>query len=939
MNWPWAARRREQREGSTVDPDLLAIFPADDDDPELLQFAQHLRSLRPHRPGELPDAAFQQGLRSRLLAEARQRRARRLDIGVRLGVGLGMAGLAMVALVAIAIAIFPPAAGPVLAQSRQAGSHALAPTQAIELSFNRPMAEAAVEAGLRIRPAVPFTTTWTDPEHLTIHPRHALAQDVSYVVTIARTSARAANGAEAARSIVIPFGTAAAKPTPARTAIGPRVTRVVELARADGATALLKGPGGMLYVSATGTLVPAGARTIRRLPLAVRSVATLGAGAIGNSLGALRPRRASATPSPTASPSAAVSPSPASTPSPPASLAPGATPSASSLPGAGTAGRAVVAASPSPSPGTTATPTAPIVPTPTSLAPTATALPTASPSPTPTGAGVPVLSAGPGALATPSVSAGVTPNPGGTIAAVPSPSSTSSPSPSARVRPLAPSIGQPGPAATVFRLSPDGRTSVPLLRGVHGVTLSPDGTSVAGWAVAAGGSQVLEVANTAGVRSAEVLTHSPLADPTATWLDDGHLLVSTAEGLVSIGLDRHVAPVDVGVRLGHEGYFRLAPSGLDLYSVPGGRPTVTNLTTLTTVRLPGLVAGPVWSPDGAHLAYVTAAGGVETLDRANADGSDPAPLFAGARGARIAHLAFSPGGQFVAFTVTRPGGAPELTVAGTASGAVTTLSARPGIVDPVWSATGSAIAALELGPTGVAGAVLTFELSDVGAVGTSPQGLAAAAASTLAQAQVTGPRAAGLAARVLAASARVPAAALFPGRFNRAYILSTTPLATSAGAYGVDVHLIRDATATQPTEYLQEQLTVQVAGQRARVLAVTASVMEPVPSGPTVMQTQVVSGADGTTVFRLQFDADLDPATVSAHAVSLTVGNTVVTGLQLAYSPSTRTLSVSAGPIPAGAITLTVGAPLADVDHTPMGAPFHLALPATLPSLEAAPPS
>ncbi len=922
--WGAAGRRRGQQPPPGIDPDLLAIFPdGDTDDPDLLEFAQHLQSLRGLRPGTPPDPGFQRGLRARLLAEARQRRARRFDVGVKLGAGLGMAGVALLAVVAISIALVPPTTQSVLARSRQAGTHDLAPTQAIQLSFNRPMSETAVEAGLRIRPAVPYTATWIDPQHLVIRPQHALTPDVSYVVTIARTAARAADGAEAAHAIVIPFGTAAGRASATPPAPGPRVTAVVEVALADGASGLLQGPGGMLYVSATGPLAPTGARAIRRIPLAIGLTPAVGArpaSGAGSPLGALAGTVPTASPSATAPtgpthPSARAVPSASPSPTPPAAM--------STSPGVAGNG---VAASATASPLPTTTPPAP----PASATPTPGVTPVPSATPAATPSGIPVLSAGPGPTGTPPAATGA-------------PSPTSHPTVPATSRPAfqprSPSIAGPGPLTTVFRLTPDGASSVPLLRSVRGVTLSPDGTSVAGWADGTGGSQVLEVANTSGARAVEVLARSALADPTAAWLDGGHLLVSTASGLLSVGLDGHLAPVDAGVAIGAEGYFVLAPSGLDLYSVPGGRPMVTNLTTLTTLPLPQLVAGPVWSPDGTHLAYVSAAGGVETLELANADGSDPTALFADARGAHIAHLAYSPQGRFLAFTTSRPGGPPELAVVDTATGTVTTLSARPGMTDPVWNAAGSAVSALERAPGHRAAAVLTFRLSDVGAAGPSPSGLAAAAAATLAQAQVLGPRAQGEAARVVAASARIPAATLFPGRFNRDYVVTTTPIAAAAGTFAVDVHLIRDATVTRPPQYLREQMTVRVAGGRARVTAVTASVLQPVPSGPIVMQTSVTGGTDGTTVFRLQFDADLRPSTVSAHAVSLTVGDTVVTSLQLAFSPVTRTLAVSAGPLPPGPLTLTVGAPLADVDGTPMGVPFHLTLPGTMPSLEAAPPS
>jgi len=258
---PWRKRRPSApRPGD--DGELSDLFgdKGGRSEPGLLETARQIRSLAASHPASEPDPNYRAHLRASLLEEAslrhRNRPRQRRRFGLVFGAGLGIAGLAMVAVVLFSVVGVPAGTASVTVHAAVQGDPRVPVTEAIQLSFNQPMVETSVVRGLTITPAVSYRAKWPDATTLVISPQHDLVPNVSYVVSIARHSARAQNGAEPLSKVVIPFGT---EPV-AATAQGypPSLVAVNQLALAYGATELAYTPSGELLVMATGSVIAYG---------------------------------------------------------------------------------------------------------------------------------------------------------------------------------------------------------------------------------------------------------------------------------------------------------------------------------------------------------------------------------------------------------------------------------------------------------------------------------------------------------------------------------------------------------------------------------------------------------------------------------------------------------------------------------------------------------
>ena len=259
------------------DPELVQIFGQPDrrGDRELLEVAHEIQR-RTHQEVPAPaDPAYRAHLRASLMAEAQQRQrpkpAARGRLGFFFGAGMGLAGLAMVALVLLSVLV-PTHQPAVTVRASVQGNPRVPVTQAIQLSFNQPMEENQVAKGLSITPALAYTTKWPDPSTLVIAPRHELAPNVSYLVTIARQDARSEDGAMPLSNVVIPFGTEPLNAT--ASGYPPSLVAVTQLATVQGADALSYSPNGELLLTASGPVVATGSVT----PVAPVAPTTSGSG-------------------------------------------------------------------------------------------------------------------------------------------------------------------------------------------------------------------------------------------------------------------------------------------------------------------------------------------------------------------------------------------------------------------------------------------------------------------------------------------------------------------------------------------------------------------------------------------------------------------------------------------------------------------------------------
>ncbi len=237
-----------------IDPEIDRILDAD---PELIELANRVRAARPD-PGM--DPRFQAVLRAQLMREApaalgaaakpvRQRGWWRHSTPFAWG-GASL-GVALVAAAVLTVLNTHIQDHQVTAMSPVAERHAVSPNNVITVAFSQPMNEAAVVAGLHIRPATEVSTSWQG-NNLLITPTHHLASNTPYTVTIDHSAARAANGELAQADILISFGTAPTPPSP------PTVVQLAPqtLGAVNSGTALLSGGDGTL-VATSAPLVPA----------------------------------------------------------------------------------------------------------------------------------------------------------------------------------------------------------------------------------------------------------------------------------------------------------------------------------------------------------------------------------------------------------------------------------------------------------------------------------------------------------------------------------------------------------------------------------------------------------------------------------------------------------------------------------------------------------
>ncbi|MDQ6855727.1 MAG: Ig-like domain-containing protein, partial [Candidatus Dormibacteraeota bacterium] len=203
-------------------------------------------------------------------------------------------GVALAAVAVFTVARTPVQDHQVTAASPVADFHAVSPNNVITVAFNEPMNQAAVVAGLHIRPATQVTTSWQG-NNLLITPTHHLAGNTPYTVTIDRKAARSAGGSLAASDIHISFGTA---PTP------PPAPSVTELS----AQALAPVSVSSQLISGGGGTVIATASTAHATTPASPSPTSSSTASPTATAGATQPANATASPTPTASASATATP-------------------------------------------------------------------------------------------------------------------------------------------------------------------------------------------------------------------------------------------------------------------------------------------------------------------------------------------------------------------------------------------------------------------------------------------------------------------------------------------------------------------------------------------------------------------------------------------------------------------------------------------------------
>jgi len=494
-----------------------------------------------------------------------------------------------------------------------------------------------------------------------------------------------------------------------------------------------------------------------------------------------------------------------------------------------------------------------------------------------------------------------------------------------------PSVPLPGPSAgAVYSIS--GQPAVLATDATNAVP-SPDSQQIAYWTVTNSGTATLEVAPLGGQGQVSTLATVSGTSPDVVWINDSSLVYSSSGQLYQVNLDGQSNPVDPFVKLGPGQTFALAPQAQALFSRPAGVPTVWNLKTGSSVTVPGLEGSPQWSPTGSQLAYIGNSDGTDAIYLAGPYGSQPRALLVTSQGVTLSDLRYSPGGQYLTYLAATPGVGVQAGAVDIATGSSALLSTTTGLSDLVWSPFGSSLAALEAQPS-EGSMVVTLQLSVPPELSSSRSqaSSALAVASDLAGLQVADtPSDSAAIGDLLAAGSSIPPATLQPGPFDRFYAVSSVPLSAAASTYQVEIELVRDATAKDPAAAQDEQVTVDVSGPEPLISGVFLGSLTPLPVGPLVIGATATGAPGGSVSFALQFNSDLDPITVGAQSISLQDSGQTVANLQIAYQAANRMVTVVTGPLPPGPLSLTVQAPLANVDHVQIAVPYTLSLP-TVPA-------
>jgi Bacterial Ig-like domain len=435
------------------------------------------------------------------------------------------------------------------------------------------------------------------------------------------------------------------------------------------------------------------------------------------------------------------------------------------------------------------------------------------------------------------------------------------------------------------------------------ICVSRSGQSVAYLAPAAQGTDVV-FADASGTAQHRVPVAVDQGSPLG-WIGDSEVSYVSGGRLHAVnraGKARTVSDVAIDAKNDN---LVIAPGGRYVY-VQGVAPDagrVIDLSTGAQHSLPGLVAGPAFSSDGATVVWVdagTAAAPVAARLAVAASGGGTiqfASLPVSASD-HVSDLAVSPDAAHFVYTVTHSDTKSELRLASLPDGATLAVSTEGAGHSPNWAPSGKLFTVL-----GQQGDQARIESVTVPTALADARATAEAVVTVFAYAQVSNDHDAQQAlAQPGVKLPQVQAA-------TRAAVLWVQTAAD--GVVTAGVRLTADATARHPVATAQEEtLTL---GQRsgAPPLVRSVSVREPakVPAGPQLTRLDTASVPGGVV---LVFDSDLDPASVGS-AVTITAKDGRQLPATSGYDAATRTVTLRPSGAVTGAATVRIGPGLRDI--------------------------
>jgi hypothetical protein len=511
------------------------------------------------------------------------------------------------------------------------------------------------------------------------------------------------------------------------------------------------------------------------------------------------------------------------------------------------------------------------------------------------------------------------------------------------------SAASPTPAEASVRLARLNAGASPTELGPAALSarFSPSGRSLA-YLVADGQGADLVVSQADGSRADTLVRGADAGSPLA-WAGEDSLLYLSGGQVWSVDLQGRSRSVGGGLHIAAGQDVALAPGGHVAYvgPLPGASPTASpsdgsegatpdpsttghlvDLATGVIRPLQGVRQLPAFSGDGNAVAWVDESGSTPVLDTM-ATGDDSAtptavPTTAG-DGDVLANLALSGDGGRLAYTVATHGiGTPALRVVTTATGDPVGLGDGLPVLFPALSQNGDAIAFVRTGSDGSATAMLA-QIPGATAVQAAPDAMPADASTVLdrfLEAQAQGDLAT---LRSLAGGSLSVGSSLAPPGIDRYYVIKAA-LDTDGSTAVAHVRLVRDASSSRPVASADETVTLArpAAGQAYQVTSVALGAFATEPNGPQVVHVDTERQPTALVV-RVTFDSDLDPATVTAAAISL-LGPQGALVSDVSYEVESRTAVIRVLDVPSGTLTLTLSGGIHDISGTSLASGFSTSL-------------
>ena len=470
------------------------------------------------------------------------------------------------------------------------------------------------------------------------------------------------------------------------------------------------------------------------------------------------------------------------------------------------------------------------------------------------------------------------------------------PSPSASTTPS----GSPAPKATtdVWLMSSLGTPIRILLPGGSFPAAAPSNGLFAAWRVVTGNQASLEVWDLQGTLPATVATLNGVPDRAPVWIGADRIAY-VDQGRLRV-VDVHGSPVyGSTIKIGG-GSLAASPTS-PLLAVEGASGSVVlDLGAAgSTTPLPQGATGFAWSLKGDLGFLVQQNGGTDLYVRA--DGKTSTKVASSANGQTWSDLSWGPDATslLLATRATNGSGTPGLILVNRdGSSPISFGEPSREYASPQWSPSGDLVLFTrrdEAGGRAFWTATATPSTTD------AAENQALAEVDKFMQARIHGDSVAaqaelddaGVAAYQAGGSLLVGPAG---NPFSRYYPVTVQFTGSTPNQFLVGVRIF-SARGGVETSFFEEQLTLELQGQRYLVHAVKTSATLALGHGPTVVSVEVVQSPPGEQV-RVHFDADLKSQTVSSETIQVKDGDGKVVQARVTFDPDNHlaTLAVKLRP-------------------------------------------